>query len=339
MMGLRIVKHEVLEGEKDFKHGLKVMIHLLDKWAPRGCIVCADSYFASVQAAVELYKLGWRFIGVVKTATTKYPMDFMKSIELPVRGTCSGMIAHHSNDGLEMDLLAFVYCDKDRHYFISSCSNISAGEPIKRFRVRQVEDVSTSIGPERVQLTINCPKAAAIYYSSCGKIDQHNRCRQDTLDLEKKIETKVWHRRVNMSIFGMVVVDSWMLYKGCTGGENMTQSAFYKALMTELIDNPYYNGPESRTQTSLSASSTDSVSALGTSGCGLRLTPTKRKVDSANPAGERRKQRRCRICQRKTIMVCSLCRNDPQIGESGAAFCAAVTERECFRVHMCDKHY
>jgi Transposase IS4 len=113
MMGLPIVKHEVLEGEKDLNHGVKVMIHLLDKWSPQGRIVCADSYFASVQAAVEMYKLGWQFIGVVKTATTKYPMDFLKSIELPVRGTCSGMIAHHSNDRLEMDLLAFVYCDKD----------------------------------------------------------------------------------------------------------------------------------------------------------------------------------------------------------------------------------
>jgi hypothetical protein len=56
--------------------------------------------------------------------------------------------------------------------------------------------------------------------------------------------TKVWHRHVDMSIFGMVVVDSWMLYKGCTGGGKLVQISFFKALMTELIDNLYFNGPE-----------------------------------------------------------------------------------------------
>jgi hypothetical protein len=60
-MSLRVVKHEDLEGQKDLKHGLKVMICLLQHWSPRGRVVCADSYFASVQAAVELYKIGWRF--------------------------------------------------------------------------------------------------------------------------------------------------------------------------------------------------------------------------------------------------------------------------------------
>jgi Transposase IS4 len=89
------------------KHGLKVMLVLLDKWPSRGRIVCANSYFASVQAAVELHKIGWRFIGVVKTATMKYPMDFMKSIKLPDSGTCSGMHARHSHNGHEMDFLAY----------------------------------------------------------------------------------------------------------------------------------------------------------------------------------------------------------------------------------------
>jgi hypothetical protein len=70
-----------------------------------------------------------------------------------------------------------------------------------------VADVSTIEDPERVNILLNVPKASAIYYNPCGKIDQHNRCQQDTLDLEKKLETKVWHCCVNLSIFGMVVVD------------------------------------------------------------------------------------------------------------------------------------
>jgi hypothetical protein len=84
----------------------------------------------------------------------------------------------------KLDLLAFVFCDRNRQYFISSCSNISPGPD----------------EPVRVDMSLDCPKAAAIYYSTCGKIDQHNRCRQDTLKLEKKIETKQWDHRV-MELF------------------------------------------------------------------------------------------------------------------------------------------
>jgi hypothetical protein len=36
--------------------------------------VCADSYFASVQAAEHLLSMGLKFIGVVKTATRKFPI-------------------------------------------------------------------------------------------------------------------------------------------------------------------------------------------------------------------------------------------------------------------------
>jgi hypothetical protein len=48
MMSLCVVKQEELEGAKSLKHGLKVMLTLLNQWSPRGRVVCADSYFASV---------------------------------------------------------------------------------------------------------------------------------------------------------------------------------------------------------------------------------------------------------------------------------------------------
>jgi Transposase IS4 len=95
MMSLRVVKHEDLEGPKDLKHGLKVMICLFQHWSPRGRVVCADLYFASVQAAVELYKIGWRFIGVVKTAYSLYPKTYLEKIKMPQRGTCAGLRTRH----------------------------------------------------------------------------------------------------------------------------------------------------------------------------------------------------------------------------------------------------
>ena len=66
--------------------------------------------------------------------------------------------------------------------------------------------------PDRVDLEIPQPKAAEIYYDTTSSIDQHNRCRQDDLSIEWKLGTWDWSKRVNLSILGMCVVDSWFVY-------------------------------------------------------------------------------------------------------------------------------
>jgi hypothetical protein len=39
-----------------------------------------------------------------------------------------------------------------------------------------------------------------------------NRCRQDNLDLEKKIQTQDWAKIFNLTLFGMCVVDAWLAF-------------------------------------------------------------------------------------------------------------------------------
>jgi hypothetical protein len=290
-----------IEGcNEPLNHGLKVMLHLLQGW-PSGRIVCADSYFASVQAAVELAKKGFHFIGVVKMATKLFPKDFLSSVQLKTWGSCIGVKATtNTNEDGEVDLLAFVFCDRNRQHFISSRSNISPGLPIQWSRVQQLADVETNEDLVTVDMILDCPKAACVYYTTCGKIDQHNRCWQDTLDLEKKLKTHHWERRVNMSIFGMIIVDSWMLYKGCTGGTRLQQSAYYKALIDDLIDCPLKSMPETRQSLDATAPSAAAWAVkVGTAGRGLHLTPTKRKGKSADRSNFRRTQRACRTCGSK----------------------------------------
>jgi hypothetical protein len=73
MMELHVVKGPVEEclvlendDDDDFGHGCKVMLHLLQFWTSAKCrIVCADSYFASVQAACRLFDMNFWFIVVV----------------------------------------------------------------------------------------------------------------------------------------------------------------------------------------------------------------------------------------------------------------------------------
>ena len=67
-------------------------------WVNTHRIVCADSYFASVTAAGLLYLNGLKYIGVVKTSTSKYSMAHLDSQELRKGGTCMdwlrGRLAH-----------------------------------------------------------------------------------------------------------------------------------------------------------------------------------------------------------------------------------------------------
>jgi hypothetical protein len=67
-----------------------------------------------------------------------------------------------------------------------------------------------------------------------GCIDQSNCHRQATLKLERKFKTHDWSDRVNHSIFGMSIVDTWLVYSQCTQTEEEDQGAFYEYLAAEM---------------------------------------------------------------------------------------------------------
>jgi hypothetical protein len=60
-----------------------------------------------------------RFIGVT-TATGKYPMQFLHNYHLIERGDRNSLL-HNNIDGI-LKKLAFVWMDRERRYFIYSCS-------------------------------------------------------------------------------------------------------------------------------------------------------------------------------------------------------------------------
>ena len=47
--------------------------------------------------------------------------------------------------------------------------------------------------------------------------------------IEKKLGTKYWAMRINMSLIAICIVDTWLAYKLATGTEE-TQADFYLAL-------------------------------------------------------------------------------------------------------------
>ena len=101
---------------------------------------------------------------------------------------------------------------------------------------RQFAHIESQEPPVRVEFAINQPKAAKIYYNTCGKINHHNRRRHDTLRLERKVETNDWSKQFNQSILGMIVDNTFLWYNQLVD-ESEKEGNFYLRLAEELINN------------------------------------------------------------------------------------------------------
>lgn len=324
------------EDHEDLNHGCLVLVQLLRPWVNKGLrLVCADSYFASVQTAEKLYELGFQFIGPVKTATKRFPMTYLQNIVLANRGDAAALVA--KSNGTGPNLLAFLWMDRNRRTFIATGGGAAYGSSFVRRRWRQLEPVESGAEPELVDLEVPQPLACEIYYNTCAAIDQHNRCRQADLNIEKKVQTKCWHVRVNLSIFAMGVVDSFRLYDLATDSK-LTQKDFYCQLAEALIDNPYQ---ESAARSVRSRESVDSESSsLGT--CGeshsVHLSPNREPKRKRTNGDLVMKQVRCSVCGKHTIRECNVCRGNNAMKPSERACCDPTTGRFCFRKHVLDHH-
>jgi len=305
---LRINREEDQSGH----HGCDVLYELVKPWANTDRLVVADSYFASVTTALHLKKAGLRFIGVVKTATKGFPMQYLGNVPLMKgKGGMKGLLS--TDPETNTQLLAFVWIDRDRRYFIATAGSLGPGAPIRRQRWRQVDTDTPNAEPVKVDIEIDQPEAAELYYSACGKIDQHNRHRQAGLMLETKLKTMNWHTRMNLTLLGMVIVDSFLLMQGCHGSSKaMDQRLFYEKLAEELIDNTHDTvGLRPRKRSAAAAAPEASLPRVE-----LHLTsptPTKKKKKSNK---KHRLQGRCMHCGKSTSWVCRECQI---IGATSAA--------------------
>jgi hypothetical protein len=346
MLRLKLVKSAEEEGaniamdHNGLPHGTSVLKFLVEPWAHTNRIVCADSYFASVTTARVLLGMGLKFIGVVKTATRQFPQAYLSEFEMRQRGDRKGLVAYAEQDPTVPELLAFVWMDRDRRNFISSCSSLQEGREFVRNRWRQI-DTTPDADAENIDLTVPQPKAAETYYSVCGKIDQHNRHRQSTLSLENKIETHDWSKRVNMTIVGMCMVDSYLAFKQCTGSTE-NQKDYYAYLSEELIDNSYDRvGVTSRRMRSgvqvspTAAAAVDLASGAPRAGASIHLTPTKKKRKRTDgTVTNHALQNKCRECRKKTKYCCSVCLDN----RKETWLCYSETGRTCFVNHIDHEH-
>ena len=272
-------------------------------------------------------------------------MKELQRIGLYERGDRKGLVRKKSSPD-DCDLLSFLWMDRDRRYFISSCSSLSEGIPYDRMRWRQVDD-SPNAESERVQLTVRQTECCELYYAADGKVDSHNRKRQYDLNLEKKLGTHDWSKRANMSILGVCIVDTYLSYQGIRMLNNTDEDkkrGFYLALAEEMIDN-MYDSPSSVTRHTAVVRDGDELPLLmidihgeERSGVDIHVTPTKDYRKNREGVDKTYlKQGHCLMCKKKTIHVCSGCTDNVMYTKDGWV-CHTKTKRMFFPYHVNKDH-
>lgn len=105
-----------------FGAGTAWCLRLTKPWHGSGRTVIGDSAFASVQTAVQLKRRGLSFIGVVKTATSRFPDKVIREWAQGKQGTQATAIARTEGCVLPRDMTclpppAAISCE--RYSFIS----------------------------------------------------------------------------------------------------------------------------------------------------------------------------------------------------------------------------
>jgi hypothetical protein len=152
------------------------------------------------------------------------------------------------------------------------------------------------------------------------------------LMLECTYRTQDWSVRVNHSLLGIVIVDSWLLYAGARGPlRSMKQRRFYETLALKIIGNDFDSvGLRARTGGSMPGQPTP------TSDIGPHVTRTrKRRRDKDGREQTLRAQRNCVICGVRTTKACS----SSQVGILGEVFVFDSSRgRVCFSSHVRADH-
>jgi hypothetical protein len=122
-----------------------------------------------------------KYIGVVRTVTRRFPMAVQQTLRSP--GDWFSLALYHDNGVI--GTMAMLLRDRERRYFI--CTASSTG---RASRTSECVGANPSLqGAQRVSLEVLQPNAVELYYYSCARINQHNRCRLDSLPGRKYVTT------------------------------------------------------------------------------------------------------------------------------------------------------
>ena len=149
--------------------------------------------------------------------------------------------------------------------------------------------------------------------------------------------------RVNLTIFSMIVVDTWLVYSQAMGSTEL-QSEFYVHLAEELIDNNIDSWPQCQRNSGEDGSDSNNESPVMTqtgrvhAGISCHLTPSKRHCHTGD--GEltlQRLQGRSIECGKKTTYLCSACMDNEDESKT-PWLCHTEKWPACFANHYMHTH-
>ncbi|KNC85700.1 hypothetical protein SARC_02111 [Sphaeroforma arctica JP610] len=285
------------EHEADHQHGTATTLRLVQK------------YFGSGRAIYA----------------KMFPMKVLGREELAGEGHWSSMV---TTDSANNQYIALVWSDRNRKYFISTQSTTKPGTTISRMRVRN--DGNTIAAKE-----VRCqqPQLVEQYFIYNDIVDRHNRHRQDTLNHEKKLEVRTWHKRVATSLLAMCIVNALLLYNGTRTPteKQVDQRNYYMMLSKELMNNNY----EARVIRSVTAAITIRPEVT-TSGVGAHATPIKEMKR------ERRKNKYGEVVEglrayRKYCKYSGYLKKKCRTGDE-CSMCGLCVHKACFMAHLRESH-
>ena len=140
------------------------------------------------------------------------------------------------------------------------------------------------------------------------------------------MRTHQWWKRVCLSIFGMIVVDTMNFHQSCSANTDPNPHTWISELATELIDNTLDSTATRRNYANSDSDLTPEIMPQQTLPC---LSPNKKR----NSKGYI-KQGWCK-CGKKTTFVCRAC----TYHEGRPIFCCSTKfGRPCWDNHYEDKH-
>ena len=88
--------------------------------------------------------------------------------------------------------------------FVGNSEPATDEEPLYFVMWHQLAEQSDNLEPELVEI-LKMPMIIEAYCSTYGAINRHNKHRQDDIEIDRKLRKKDSWKRVNTSIFGMIL--------------------------------------------------------------------------------------------------------------------------------------
>ena len=171
ILGLKLVKsanETAREREEHFErtnhnHGTNILLNLSAPWGDKERILIADSYFAFIDAAEALLKNNLKFIGVLKTATSRFPVKYFGQQEMFRKGSFNYLSSTLIANGETKTVVAVCWLDCKRRYFVATTGRLDTTAAQERVRWRKHSDGACS-----VEVRVTMPELVKDYYSVAG---------------------------------------------------------------------------------------------------------------------------------------------------------------------------